>query len=341
MRPPPTVSVVMVFHRDTPFFRPAVRSVVDQTLRDWELILVDNGARISLEALGPEFSSDERIRWVRLETNRGIPAGHNAGIAASRGEFVALLDYDDLMLPQRLEKQVSRLRERPDLGLVSSLARRIDAVGTVIGEEFSLLQPAEQLAYTAYAAPVVTPAYAGRREVFAQLPYREVFSWAADFDFLARAVERWSLAGVPDVLLHYRWHDGQTTQQKRAAIEQNCAVIRLLTARRRAGRAEEFNELTARLMEPAPLPVESCRWGAERALSEGFFSLAAYHARRMIVLRRDFATLTAASKIAARAVRVARGADQQQVLRMFFRGPVKALRLTPARLARPRAPSSG
>lgn len=341
MSPQPVVSVVMVFHRDTPFFRPAIRSVIGQTFRDWELILVDNGARISADDLGADFWPEERIRWVRLETNRGIPAGHNAGVAAARGEFIALLDYDDLMLPHRLERQVSFLRERPELGLVSSLARRIDSVGTILGPEFSLLSSAEQFAYTQYAAPVVTPTYAGRREVFSQLPYREVFSWAADFDFLARVAECWKLAAVPDVLLHYRWHHDQTTQQKRAAIEQNCAVIRLLTARRRAGRPEALDDLASWLATPSPLPVESSRWGAERALHENFFFLTAYQARRMISLRRNGSTLVAAGRLAWKAIRAAQGPEKKKTLQLFFQGPVKALGVKPAWAETRRARVSG
>lgn len=337
----PTVSVVMVFHRDTPFFRPAIRSVVEQTFRDWELILVDNGAGISADDLGGDLGSDPRIRWVRLQSNRGIPVGHNTGVAAARGEFIALLDYDDLMLPRRLEKQVAVLSTQPEVGLVSSLARRIDATGTVIGEEFSLLQAEEQFAYTQYAAPVVTPAYAGRRTVFAGLPYREVFSWAADFDFLARVAERWRLVAVPEVLLHYRWHNEQTTQQKRAAIEQNCAAIRLLTARRRAGRPEGLDDLSSWLHAAPLLPVESCRWGAERAMREHFFSLAAYHARRMIVLRRNFATVNHAVRLGFRAIGSARQAERSRAIQLFFHGPVKALGLKPGWAETRRAPASG
>lgn len=339
MNDSPVVSVVMVFHRDQPFLRPAIQSVRAQTLREWELILVDNGAAISANSLAP-LSEDERIRWVRLPSNLGIPGGHNAGVAAARGEFIALLDYDDVMLPQRLEKQIGLLRSRPDLGLVSSCAQRIDESGSVIGPEFSLVGPGEQYPYTQYAAPVVTPAYSGRRDIFARFPYRPEFSWAADFDFLARAAEQGEFGSVPEVLLQYRWYAQQTTQLKRAAIEQNCTAIRLLTARRRAGKAEDFSSAVQWLANPAPPPVESCRFGARQCLREGFHILAAYHARRMISIQRTPQVLLAAGRLALSATRSAPANTRSQTWSMFCRGPVKALNLLPASGEKLRAPVS-
>lgn len=178
----------MVFHRDTPFLRPAIESVRRQTFRDWELVLVDNGTGLPADALG-EAGRDPRLTWVRLPRNEGIPGGHNAGVAAARGEFIALLDYDDLALPGRLERQVDLLDRDPSVGLVSSLAESIDEHGRVTGGEFALVEPAAQRAYVAFAAPVVTPAYTGRRMLFERFPYRTELSHAADFDFLARAIE--------------------------------------------------------------------------------------------------------------------------------------------------------
>ena len=114
----PVVSVIMACHRVTPFLRPAVRSVLAQTERDLELILVDNGTGAGLEPLAQD-GADPRVRLVTLGTNRGIAAAHNAAVALAAGEFIALLDHDDLMLPRRLEKQIAALRASPGLGLVN------------------------------------------------------------------------------------------------------------------------------------------------------------------------------------------------------------------------------
>jgi glycosyltransferase involved in cell wall biosynthesis len=320
----PAVSVLMVFHRDTPFLRPAIASVLGQTLRDLELVLVDNGTGLSADALG-EPGRDPRLQWVRLARNEGIAAGHNAGVAAARGEFLALLDYDDVMLPDRLDRQCARLRAEPALGLVSSLAETIDETGRVTGREFALVGPEAQRRYSQFAAPVVTPAYTGRREIFTALPYRPEFVVAADFDFLARVAERWPMAAVPEVLLHYRRYAGQTTVQRAVAIAAERCAVRLLTARRRAGRPEGVPPVWGS-NQSAGAAALAC---AECCLDERFPVLAAYHARRSMAERRSPAGLAAGLGIFLRARRAANG-DRRLATRMFFTGPVRALDLRPA-----------
>jgi len=317
----------MVFHRDNPFFRSAIRSVVDQTFRDWELILVDNGSGLSAEALGADLRSDERLRWVPLAQNLGIPGGHNAGVSAGRGEYVALLDYDDLMLPSRLERQVDALRRNPRLGLVSARAHRVDEAGRVLGAEFSLTDAREAYAYSQYAAPFPTPACLGRRELFLQLPYREHFPFAADFDFQARAAERVEVAALPEVLLHYRWYGSQTTQSKAGEIEQSRAAIRLITARRRKGKDEALANALAALKTPTPDASTACALAGEKAWADGLYSLAAYQARRRLVYRRTPAAFIGAFRLGAKAIAAARGVERSLAAKLFFNGPVKALAL--------------
>lgn len=317
----------MVLHRDTPFLRPAIASVLAQTFGDLELLLVDNGTGLTSAALGPP-GADARLRWLRLGRNEGIAAGHNAGVAAAQGEFIALLDYDDLALPTRLERQVAALRADPGLGLVSARAAKIDAEGRVTGELFCLPGAAGHRAYAQYAAPIITPAIAGRREVFLETPYRPQFPFAADLDFQARVTERWRSAVLPEVLLHYRWYPDQTTQQKSAAIESSRAVICLTTARRRAGRAEDLAMVLA--AGEGRTAAECNRQLAELCLQEGYAEPAAYLARRLLAVERSPSVAWRVLCLAVKAWRRAAPAERGRVSRMFLRGPVRALGLRPA-----------
>jgi hypothetical protein len=323
----PLVSVLMLFHRDTDFLRPAIASVLAQEFRDFELILVDNGTGLSATQLG-ESGRDPRLRWVRLARNEGIPAGHNAGAAAARGTYIALHDYDDLSLPQRLGLQVAALQADANLGLVSGLARRIDAAGRELGHEFCLRDPDEHRRYAPYAAPLITPAAMGRRELFAALPYRTEFPFAADLDFQARVVERARTAVVPEILLRYRWHDGQTTQARAAAIEHSRAVIQIITGRRLAGRAEDLAAVQAATV--APTAAGSWRRGAAVCVGDRFPVFAAYQARRSFALDRSPRGAWHAFRWFCAARQLAAGADRARVRRMFFTGPVRALELHPS-----------
>jgi glycosyltransferase involved in cell wall biosynthesis len=325
----PVVSVVMAFHQITPFFRPAVRSVLDQTLRDFELILVDNGTGEGLAPLAGE-APDDRLRLLRHASNRGIAASINAAAAVARGEFIALLDYDDLMLPARLERQVACLRANPAAGLAGCCAETIDAAGRVTGREFSLSDPRDQFRYTQFAAPVVTPAYMGRREVFARLPYRTDFTVAADYDFLACAAELYPFTSVPEVLLRYRHHPGQTTRRAAARVRRERAAVQLLAARRRDGRDEgpDWTQLLAPQPDDEIDPAGMMRAFARRSFSEGFPVLAAYQARRSIVEDPTPGHLLAGLRLFTHIWRRARS-ETRLVAAMFFRGPVKALGLRP------------
>jgi hypothetical protein len=320
----PVVSVVMLFHRVTPFLVPAVQSVLSQTLRDLELVLVDNGT-----GANSALFADPRVRIVRLAENLGIGAGYNAGVAAARGEFIAMLDSDDIALPPRLERQVAALRGDVRLGLVSSCADTINAAGAVIGREFALIEEGEQSVFTRYTNAAPTSSYTGRAEVFRRFPFRPEFTVATDYDFFARAAEAWPMRGLPEVLTQYRVHGGQVTATRQPAQVLHACAIRLLTARRRAGRPEESEQILAEVRGWAPEPAEVAgiyRQFARRSMADGFPLLAVYHARKAIAARRAAPPVAFAVRLLAQALR-AEPNGRALLLRMFAGGPLRAHRL--------------
>lgn len=327
----PRVSVLMIFHRVTPFLPLAVRSVLDQTLRDLELVLVDNGTGASLEVLA-DAGRDPRIRLHRHPTNLGIAAGQNTAFANACGEYIALLDSDDIALPRRLERQLSVLEADSHLGLVSSAAEKIDEAGRVTGREFALLGEREQFEFLAYTNPAPAPSYTGRREVFAQFPWRPEFTAATDYDFLARAAEVWRTRGLPEVLTRYRYHGGQTTQIRNADQIARAGLARLMTARRRSHRPEklpEFLENLAPWLEPAPRPAEAFRFFAEQSLQERFPLLAVYHARKLLSVEKTPGRIAWALRVLAAAWRQ-EPKRRLQLARMFLTGPLRTHGLKPA-----------
>ena len=327
----PAVSVIMVFHRVSPFLSAGVQSVLDQTFRDLELVLVDNGTATGLTLLG-ELGRDPRIRLVSRPENEGIACGYNQAVAHARGEFIASIDYDDVALPQRIERQIEVLRAHPRLGLVSTLAERIDERGVVTGPEFALVSERDQYVFSAYTAPAMMPSYTGRREVFERFPYRTALSNACDYDFVSRAAEVWPICGVPEVLMHYRHHAGQTTNERAKAQILAACAIRLLTARRRAGREEDLAGMVAELgswLGQPPPPAEAYARFAGWSLREGFASLAVYHARKLLSVRRDPAALWTAGRVLQAALRMEPRAAGL-LSRLFFTGPLRAHGLRPA-----------
>jgi len=327
----PSVSAIILFHRLQPFFAQAVESMLAQTHRDLELLLIDNGCQAPEECIGAA-RHDPRLRWLRLPTHLGIARGYAAGIAATTGEYVAILDYDDLALPDRLEKQVAALRADPALGLVYSCAHRIDQQGRITGREFALCDSAAHTIYSRYTLPAPNPSCTGRRQVFEQFPFRPALEAACDYDLHARAVEHWQSRALPEVLLHYRQHPHQVSHLREWQQRADGALARLLTARRRAGRAEDSPGALAHLGSWAttapPLPelyAHYARW----SLAERFPYLAVYHARKLLSVQRSPRTLALALATLGAALRQS-PREAAFLLRLFFTGPLRAHGLRPA-----------
>ena len=117
----PLVSVVLIFLNEERFIEEAVRSVREQTLTDWELILVDDGSTDRSTAIARNLAtSDDRIRYLDhpAHQNRGTGISRNFGVAHTTAPYVAFIDGDDVWMPEKLAEQVDLLERMPDVALV-------------------------------------------------------------------------------------------------------------------------------------------------------------------------------------------------------------------------------
>jgi glycosyltransferase involved in cell wall biosynthesis len=115
------VSVVTIFYNEERFLADAIASVRGQTLADWELILVDDGSTDRSPEIAREAAADDsRIKVVSHPNgeNRGMSASRNRGFAGAKGEFIALLDADDVWAPCKLAEQIQILEAYPGCGMV-------------------------------------------------------------------------------------------------------------------------------------------------------------------------------------------------------------------------------
>jgi len=116
------VSVVIPFYNDEAFLTESVESVLNQTFQDWELILVDDGSTDGSSSLAQEYSKRHptKIKYLSHHNNenKGVTATRNLGVSIAQGEIIALLDADDVWLPNKLEFQMNILRKHPEVALI-------------------------------------------------------------------------------------------------------------------------------------------------------------------------------------------------------------------------------
>lgn len=127
----PLVTVVIPVFNGAPFVAKAVASVRAQSVKDVDIIVVDDGSTDGTQAVLAGLERTAGIVW--FQQDHGGPArSRNRGIAAARGEFIALLDCDDLWLPDKLEAQLAIMRTSPEIGLVHTDFEVVDPHGLVL-----------------------------------------------------------------------------------------------------------------------------------------------------------------------------------------------------------------
>jgi glycosyltransferase involved in cell wall biosynthesis len=181
--PDPRVSVVMAAYDAERFIAQAVESILQQTLRSWELIVVDDGSTDGTRAILAAYA-DPRVRVYSNESNLGQTASLNRGIGLARGEFIARMDADDVSEPERLERQVAFLDRNPDIALAGSQYTQIDELGRTVPGARLPLQDAELRWAMLFYCPFVHAAVMFRRSPVVETVgvYDEALSYSMDFD---------------------------------------------------------------------------------------------------------------------------------------------------------------
>ncbi|MDJ0817714.1 MAG: glycosyltransferase [Desulfobacterales bacterium] len=126
----PDTSVVMSVYNDTEYLNESINSILCQTYRNFEFIIVTDGSNIRTQEIIEGYAlDDQRIVVLKNDTNMGLTRSLNKAISRARGEFIARQDADDISLPTRLEKQVGFLAQHPSYVLVSCNLEKIDSTG--------------------------------------------------------------------------------------------------------------------------------------------------------------------------------------------------------------------
>jgi glycosyltransferase involved in cell wall biosynthesis len=200
----------------------AVRSILGQTFEDFELIVIDDGSTDETAAVvGRLASADPRVRLLS-RPNRGIGATRNELLAMARGRLIAVMDADDVALPDRLRLQVEFLDEHPEVACVGGRTLMIDPGGIPL-DEGHLEQGHEELLAMALSGlcPLNHSSLMTRADaVRAVGGYRSEFCPAEDLDLMLRLLPFGRLANLAEVVTRYRLHPKSASErQHRIQIE--------------------------------------------------------------------------------------------------------------------------
>ena len=200
----PLISIITpVFNTPGAWLEEAIDSVLAQAYENWELILIDDASknRETLEVLRRQSLRDTRIRLIRLEQNGGISVASNRGLAEAQGEWIGLLDHDDLLEPDALFQTAKLLQTHSNVDLIYSDEDKL----TEEGLADPILKPdwsPDFLLACNYLCHFITI----RRELVLRIGgFSSQFDGSQDYDLLLRAIERTNrIHHIPRVLYHWR-----------------------------------------------------------------------------------------------------------------------------------------
>jgi glycosyltransferase involved in cell wall biosynthesis len=211
----PAVSVLMPVRNGERWLEQSLRSIAQQTVREFEFLVVDNGSTDRTpEILARACAEDERFVALN-EPHRGIVPALNTGLAAARAPLIARLDADDMAMPNRLERQLDFMARHPEVGLLGSWADVIDTRGKVYGHRRPVTGHEDLVRILKFSNPFIHPAVMFRAGLVRRLGgYRAAFEVSEDYDLWLRMAEVTVLANLPEPLVFYRLHAGNLMFRK-------------------------------------------------------------------------------------------------------------------------------
>jgi|GEM_PF-903121 len=210
----PRTSVIMSVYNGSRFLKPAIDSILAQTSKDFEFIIIDDGSTDDSAKIIDSYE-DTRIRLIR-QTNHGLVYSLNKAIHLSRGEFIARMDADDISLPKRLQLELEWLKQSSANGLVSTYFEQIEFLNSKSNGVTVALPPNHlDLRRSLYFVnPFAHGATIFRKQAAIEAGlYRKTYGPTEDYDLWRRILRNWKGHLIPEVLFQYRVNNSLSISQ--------------------------------------------------------------------------------------------------------------------------------
>lgn len=214
------ISVVMSVFNDEKYIREAIESVLMQTYKDFEFIIVDDGS-IDKSADIIKSYKDSRIQFLQ-QSNNGTASALNAGIRISKGKYIARIDADDICLPERFQKQLDYIEDAPNCAAVGSAAEIIDKNGRYL---YTYYPPSDKNVIKSMLpnSPFFHSSVLFRKEIAEKCNfYNEKLYLSQDGVLFTQMAQYGELHNLPEILIKYRISPGAlTTISKKLTARKN------------------------------------------------------------------------------------------------------------------------
>ncbi len=228
----PKISVVMAVRNGMPFLSETVQSILDQSFRDFEFIVIDDASSDGSSKVLHEIK-DDRVQMITNKKQLGLSRSLNKGLAAAKGKYIARMDHDDISLPGRLAAQSDYLESNPRIDVVGTWARTL---GLHREQTWNYPTTDEEIrAEMLFSSVLVHSSVLLRRSTFAKykLRYDPEVTRAQDYELWTRGAKHLRFANLGKVLLRYRIHPQQVgrnhgNQQQAVAAKIRARQLRAL-----------------------------------------------------------------------------------------------------------------
>lgn len=221
----PKITVLMTVYNGEKYLKEAINSILNQTYRDYEFLIVNDGSTDSTREIIKSYQ-DSRIYLVDNEQNIRTPKSLNRGLKMAKGELIARQDADDVSLPERLEKQISFLERNQEIALLGSWYIEIDENGKQL-REYKLPCENIQISWDSiFYCPFSTVVF--RKELILNNVgyFDESIKYGEDWEFYSKIARTYKVANIGEYLIKYRIHSQSVTSSYGSIIHDENSRIR-------------------------------------------------------------------------------------------------------------------
>ena len=210
----PEISIIMSVYNGEAYLEETLKSIINQTYKNWELIAINDCSTDLTERILSEYAErDERIKVYANEVNLRLQASLNRAISLCSGKYIARMDADDICLPERLEKQYKFMEENPDIALSSCRFMTVKNGVYASGGAGGRCDSEAIKALLLVANPILHPGVIAKADVMKEFNYDIECTCTEDLELWTRlAMADLKMEILPECLLIYRLHDKQITE---------------------------------------------------------------------------------------------------------------------------------